>query len=91
MGLLKSISASEAKAKLYEVLDQAKQGQVIQVIRRSRPEAVVMGIEKYQGLLERLKDLEGSLDLLKARLESEGAIPWEEVKEVIGTEAGVQG
>ncbi|MDO8691676.1 MAG: type II toxin-antitoxin system prevent-host-death family antitoxin [Dehalococcoidia bacterium] len=61
MRLLNAMSASEAKAKFYDVLTQAQEGKVIHVIRHSRPEAVVIGIEKYTELIERLETLEENL------------------------------
>lgn len=80
MKLLNAVSASEAKAKFYELLTQASQGKIIHVIRHSRPEAVILSIEKYNELLERLEDLGDSLDLLKAKTESEDTVPLEEAK-----------
>lgn len=71
MRLLNTMSASEAKAKFYEVLTQASEGKVIHVIRHSRPEAVILGMKKYTELLERLGNLEDSLGLVKAELGSE--------------------
>ncbi len=68
MRLLNAMSASEAKAKFYDVLTQAQEGKVIHVIRHSRPEAVVIGIEKYTELIERLETLEESL---KTKISSE--------------------
>ncbi|MDP2662531.1 MAG: type II toxin-antitoxin system prevent-host-death family antitoxin [Dehalococcoidia bacterium] len=71
MRLLNAMSASEAKAKFYDVLTQAQEGKVIHVIRHSRPEAVVIGIEKYTELMERLETLEESLGALKTKIASE--------------------
>lgn len=77
MRLLNAMSASEAKAKFYDVLTQAQEGKIIHVIRHSRPEAVIIGIAKYQELLDRLEDVENSLKAMKAQLEPEGTAPQE--------------
>lgn len=73
MRLLNAMSASEAKAKLYDVLTKAQEGKIIHVIRHSRPEAVIIGIEKYQELLDRVEELEGSLAKMKAEMAPVGA------------------
>ncbi len=66
------MSASEDKAKLYDVLTKAQEEKIIHVIRHSRPEAVIIGIEKYQELLDRVEELEGSLEKMKAEMASGG-------------------
>lgn len=90
MRFLSAMSASEAKAKFYEVLNQVRDGEIIQVIRHSRPEAIVISVEKYQTLLDRLEDLEDSLNVIKAEITSEGMIPWEEAKNSLSAAASVQ-
>ncbi len=90
MNLLNSVSASEAKAKFYDVLNQVRDGEVVQVIRHSRPEAVLMSVDRYRELMERLEDLEDSLDMIKAEMASEGTIPLNELKNRLGASAVVQ-
>jgi len=65
--LLNAMSASEAKTKFYDVLTQATQGKIIHVIRHSRPEAVVIGIDKYQDLVDRVEELEQTVAALKTK------------------------
>ncbi len=67
MRLLNAMSASEAKTKFYDVLTQATQGKIIHVIRHSRPEAVVIGIDKYQDLVDRVEELEQTVAALKTK------------------------
>ena len=66
MRLLNAMSASEAKTKFYDVLTQATQGKIIHIIRHSRPEAVLIGIDKYQDLVDRVEELEHTVAALKA-------------------------
>jgi len=82
MQRLKSISVSEARALLASLIDQVESGEPYFLVSRSRVRAVLMGIGQYDALLERLEDLEDSLEILRARAEGEPARPLEEyVKE----------
>ena len=76
------ISVAKAKAHLSEIVKEAKEGKVFEVINRSQPMAIILSVEKYKALLEEIEDLEDAIAILEGKLESEGKphIPWEQVK-----------
>jgi len=76
------VSVARAKAHLSEIVKEAKEGKIFEVINRSQPMAIVLSVEKYKALLEEIEDLEDAIAILKGKLESEGEprISWERVK-----------
>jgi prevent-host-death family protein len=81
MDRLRSISVSEARALLASLIEQAEGGEPFFLVSRSRVRAVLMGIAQYDALLERLEDLEDSLEILRAKTEGEPSRPLEEYLE----------
>jgi prevent-host-death family protein len=78
MERLRSISVSEARAMLANLIEQVEVGEPYLLVSRSRVRAVLMGIAQYDALLERLEDLEDSLDILRAKAEGEPSRPLED-------------
>lgn len=79
MAKIKSISISEARPRLTHLVDDvSKGGEPCFIIANSEIKAVLLGIEEYNALRERLEDLEDTLDILKAQLESEPSMPFGE-------------
>ena len=78
MERLRSISVSEARALLASLIEQVERGEPFFLVSRSRIRAVLMGIAQYDALLERLEDLEDSLEILRAKAEGETSRPLEE-------------
>ena len=78
MERLRSISVSEARALLASLIEQVEGGEPYFLVSRSRVRAVLMGIGQYDALLERLEDLEDSLEILRAKAAGEPARPLEE-------------
>ncbi len=76
------ISIAKAKAHLSEIVKEAKEGKVFEVINRSQPMAIVLSVEKYKALLEEIEDLEDAIAILEGKIESqcEPLADWEEVK-----------
>jgi len=75
---MKSISVSQARAQLANLIEQVEGGEPCFLVSRSRVRAVLMGIPQYDALLERLEDLEDSLEILRAKVEGEPSRPLEE-------------
>jgi prevent-host-death family protein len=72
------ISVSEAKRQIKDLVEQASQGgQVYYITRYSKPKAVVLSAEYYEGLLARVQQLEGELLRIWAAVEAEAveAVP----------------
>lgn len=62
-----SITATQARANLGDVLSRARYGgQRFVIQQRGDPAAVVMGYEDYQELMALLEDLEDLQDMLKS-------------------------
>jgi prevent-host-death family protein len=77
MAKIKSISISEARPRLTHLVDDvSKGGEPCFIIANSEIKAVLLGIDDYNALRERLEDLEDTLDILKAQLESEPSMPF---------------
>lgn len=76
------VSVARAKAHLSEIVKEAKEGKIFEVINRSQPMAIVLSVEKYKALLEGIEDLEDAIAILEGKIESEGEplVDWEEVK-----------
>jgi len=76
------ISVAKAKAHLSEVAREAKGGKVFEVINRSKPMVILLGVEEYRALLEGIEDLEDAIAILEGKLESQGEprVSWEQVK-----------
>ncbi len=75
------VSVAKAKAHLSELVKEAKEGKVFEVINRSQPMAILIGVEEYKALLEEIEDLEDAVAILEGKLEGdETRMPWEQVK-----------
>jgi len=79
MARIKSISISEARPKLTHLVDDVSTGgEAYFIISNSEIKAVLLGIDDYNALRERLEDLEDTIDILKVELEGEPTMPFEE-------------
>ena len=91
MAKIKSISISEARPKLTHLVDDvSKGGEPCLIIANSEIKAVLLGIDEYNALRERLEDLEDTIDILKAQLEGEPTMPFEEHLEKMKTGKNVR-
>jgi antitoxin YefM len=52
--MLKVMTASEAKKRLLEILDEVKASPIL-ITRSGQPEAVIMAAEEYESLMETVK------------------------------------
>ena len=82
MAKIKSISISEARPKLTHLVDDVSTGGgAYFIISNSEIKAVLLSIDEYNVLRERLEDLEDTIDILKAELEGEPTMTFEEHKD----------
>ncbi|MBI2322111.1 MAG: type II toxin-antitoxin system Phd/YefM family antitoxin [Chloroflexi bacterium] len=80
MNKVKVVPISEARPNFAALVDAVSHSQETYfVASRSKVKAVLIGVEKYNALLEQLEDLEDSLDVLKAMLANEPTKPLDEV------------
>jgi prevent-host-death family protein len=79
MAKIKSISISEARPRLTHLVDDVSVGgEPCFIIANSEIKAVLLGIDDYNTLREQLEDLEDTIDILKAKLEAEPTMTFEE-------------
>jgi PHD/YefM family antitoxin component YafN of YafNO toxin-antitoxin module len=76
------VTAEDFRARLGRELDALKASEdALYVSKRGRLAGVVLDVDRYAELIERLEYLEDSLAALGAREEADQAIPWSEVRE----------
>ena len=63
------ISVAKAKTHFSELLKKVCQGAVYEVINHSEPMVILMSVERYKALLERLEDQDDGLFVMQGRLE----------------------
>lgn len=75
------VTAEDLRARLGRELDALRETEdALYVSKRGRLAAVVLDVDRYAELVERLDYLEDSLAALQARDERGGAVPWGEVR-----------
>ncbi|MBI2852946.1 MAG: type II toxin-antitoxin system Phd/YefM family antitoxin [Chloroflexi bacterium] len=79
MTKIKSIGMAEARPKLTQLVDEVSAGgEPYLIVSGSRVKAVLIGIDQYNDMIERLEDLSDAADLLQAELDREPTMPFEE-------------
>ena len=79
MAKIKSIGMAELRPKLTEIVDNVNLNpEPYLIVSGSRVKAVLIGIDRYNDMLERLEDLSDSVELLKAELNHEPTMRFEE-------------
>ena len=79
MGKIKSIGMAEARPKLTQLVEEVSNGgEPYLIISGSRVKAVLVGVNQYNDMIERLEDLSDSAKLLKAELDQEPTMSFEE-------------
>jgi PHD/YefM family antitoxin component YafN of YafNO toxin-antitoxin module len=75
------VTAEDLRARLGQELDTLKAANdVLYVSKRGRLAGVLIDVDRYADILERLEFLEDSLAALQARDEVDRAVPWIEVR-----------
>ena len=79
MGNIKSIGMAEARPKLTQLIEDVfTGGEPCLIVSGSRVKAVLIGIERYNDMVERLEDLSDAAELLHAELDREPTMRFEE-------------
>jgi PHD/YefM family antitoxin component YafN of YafNO toxin-antitoxin module len=75
------VTAEDLRARLGQELDALKAASdVLYVSKRGRLAGVLVDVNRYAEMLDRLEFLEDSLAALQARDELEKSVPWSEVR-----------
>jgi prevent-host-death family protein len=74
------VTAEDLRARLGRELDSLKDD-VLYVSKRGRLAGVLVDVDRYAELIERLEFLEDSLAALRAREDAAISVPWSEVRE----------
>ncbi len=82
---------AEARPKLTQIVnDVSAGGDPYFVVANSKVKAVLIGIDQYNDMVERLEDLSDAAELLEAKLANEPMMPYEKfVKELKAQKADV--
>jgi prevent-host-death family protein len=76
------VTAEDLRARLGRELDSLRASEeTLYVSKRGRLTGVLLDVDRYAELVERLDYLEDSLAALQARAERDEMIPWSEVRE----------
>ena len=80
-GMARIVTAEDLRTRLGQELDALKGAdEVVYVSKRGRMAGVLVDVERYAEMLERLDYLEDSLAALQARDEIVATVPWAEVR-----------
>lgn len=79
MRKIKSIGMAEARPNLTKLVnDVSSGGAPYLIVSGSKIKAVLIGIEQYNDMVERLEDLSDAAELLQSQLDDETTITFEE-------------
>lgn len=79
MSRIKSIGMAEARPKLTQLVDEVSGGgEPYLIVSGSRVKAVLVGVNQYNDMVERLEDLSDASELLQAEIAQEPTMPFEE-------------
>lgn len=79
MERVKTIGIAEVRPKLTHLVDEvSKGGQPYTIVSGSRAKAILLGVDDYNALIERLEDLEDIAIMNEAARNPEPRIPWKE-------------
>jgi len=85
MSRIKSVGMAEARPKLTQLVDEVSGGgEPYLIVSGSRVKAVLVGVNQYNDMVERLEDLSDAAELLQAELDQEPTISFEESRLKLG-------
>jgi prevent-host-death family protein len=80
--MVRVVTSEDLRARLGRELDALRDGEeALYVSKRGRLAGVLLDVDRYAELVDRLEYLEDSLAALRVREERETAVPWGEVRE----------
>lgn len=82
---MSTISISDARARLPELIDRARTEAVF-VERHGKAEAVIVSPEQFERLMDALEEVEDALAFDDAMAEEGDNVPWEQAKVDLGWE-----
>ena len=78
-GMARVVTSEDLRARLGRELDMLKDD-VLYVSKRGRLAGVLVDVDRYSELIDRLDFLEDSLAALQAREDAAVTVPWSEVR-----------
>jgi prevent-host-death family protein len=79
MEKIKTIGIAELRLRLTQLVEEAsKGGQPYTIVSSSRAKAVLMGVDEYNALIEKLEDLEDIEEMNQAARNPEPRMSWNE-------------
>ncbi len=79
MTRIKSIGMAEARPQLTRLIDEVSGGgEPYLIVSGSKVKAVIIGIDQYNDMVQRLEDLSDAAELLQAELDVEPTMPFTE-------------
>jgi prevent-host-death family protein len=79
MSRIKSIGMAEARPKLTQLVDEVSGGgEPYLIVSGSQVKAVLVGVNQYNDMVERLEDLSDTAELLQAETDQESTMPFDE-------------
>jgi prevent-host-death family protein len=79
MGKIKSIGMAQARPKLTQIVEEVnKSNSPYLIISGSEVKAVLIGINHYNELIEKLEDISDAKEIRQARLNNEPTMSWKD-------------
>ncbi len=79
MSHIKSIGMAEARPRLTQLVNEVSEGgEPYLIVSGSRIKAVLVGLNQYNDMIERLEDLSDAAELLRAEIDNEPTMSFEE-------------
>ena len=79
MEKINTIGIAEVRLKLTQLVDEvSKGGQPYTIVSSSRAKAVLLGVDEYNALIEKLEDLEDIVEMNQATRNPEPRMSWAE-------------
>ncbi len=79
MSKIRSVGMAEARPNLTQIVDEVSTGgDPYLIVSGSKIKAVLIGIDQFNDMTERLEDLADAAELLQAQIENEPTVSFEE-------------